>query len=354
MEFIENSSATSQNRFRKRRLAAKTLTLKPAFATYISKNDPLKNYRTEPTVEVDDDPDRKEIVIGFSGNSFLSQVKSVDLVLDCVDESLEGGTVYESDERINRYVTWNSRPDDDKTRLTELASIGTVYEGWTKSVDISGMINSGRLHSDFTLVIRPESRNGATYKKSSMKLVVRYGEENDDEEDVEYNYGNEKYSGAFQLMMYWERSFFWQESWSRRRWCAACGRSRGDKCKDGDDIVIIKCDDDSREQWWVRDDDRFCAYSDRSLCWDYRTREFELRRRGSSSMQDFVAKPYFSIRKNPNKEHRFELRRRNRSGCVTQLHHPKNYEHLMSRRCDLARNSDTSYWVAVVPKINGH
>ena len=197
-----------------------------------------------------------------------------------------------------------------------------------------------------------------TYKKSNIKLVVRYGEDDDDDDDdrdddEDYN----KYAGSnqpFQLMMYWERNFFWQESWSRRRWCAACGKGRGDKCRDKDDVVIIKCDDDSKEQWWIRDGDRFCAYSDRSLCWDYRTTEFELRRRGSSSMQDFVAKPYFSIRKNPNREQRFELRRGTKSGCVTQLHHPKNYEHLMSRRCEQARNSDTSYWVAVLPKIDGH
>ena len=163
---IDNAEDSSPNTVRRRRrLAAKTVTLRPSFATYISKNYPDNNYRSESTVEVDDDPDRKDIIIGFSGNSFLSQVKSVDLVLDCVNESNDGGTVYESDERITRYVTWNNRPDDYKTHLAEVARIGTVYDGRTKYVDVSDLINRGRLHSEITLVIQPESWNGANVQE---------------------------------------------------------------------------------------------------------------------------------------------------------------------------------------------
>ena len=70
------------------------LVLRPDYATYVSKAEPDTNFRRDPFVEVDDDPDRKDIIIGFSGNSFLSQVKTVVLKMDCINESDDAGTVY--------------------------------------------------------------------------------------------------------------------------------------------------------------------------------------------------------------------------------------------------------------------
>ena len=79
----------------------KQLILEPEFATFISKSAPDRNFRRDSFVEVDDDPDRKDIVIGFSGNSFLSQVRSVTLEMDCTNESDDAGTIYESDEHMS-------------------------------------------------------------------------------------------------------------------------------------------------------------------------------------------------------------------------------------------------------------
>ena len=346
----------------------KQLILKPEYATYISKSEPDRNFRRDSYVEVDDDPDRKDIVMGFSGNSFLSQVRSVMLEMDCINESDDAGTVYESDEHMSKYVTWDSRPSDYKSHLTKVGRVGAVYKGKTAKIDVSDLINFGRLHSELTLVIRPESKNGAKFESDSIRLVVRYGGKNnendgDDEDDTDKDMDDEddgeggsvSQSSPFQLMMWWERDYFWQETFSRRRWCATCGKGEGKRCKEGEHVRIVKCNSKAKVQHWVREGSRICAYTDKSLCWDYGTRDFTLRRRKSSSLtQDFLARPFFSIRKNANKPYRFELRRRTKSGCVTQLHHPKSYEYLMSRRCDLARNSKTSWWVAVVPKIDGH
>ena len=244
-----------------------------------------------------------------------------------------------------------------------------MYKGKTAKIDVSDLINFGRLHSEITLVIRPESKNGAKFESDSIRLVVRYGGKNneddggDDEDDTDGDMddqdggkgGSVSQSSPFQLMMWWERDYFWQETFSRRRWCATCGKGEGKRCKEGEHVRIVKCNFKDKVQHWIRDGSRICAYTDKSLCWDYGTRDFTLRRRKSSSAtQDFLARPFFSIRKNVNKTYRFELRRRTKSGCVTQLHHPKSYEYLMSRRCELARNSKTSWWVAVVPKIDGH
>ena len=345
------------------------LVLRPDYATYVSKAEPDTNFRRDPFVEVDDDPDRKDIIIGFSGNSFLSQVKTVVLKMDCINESDDAGTVYESDEHMSKYVTWDSRPSDNKSHLTKVGSVGPVSTGKTTKVDVSDLISFGRLHSEITLVIRPESANGAKFDSDSIKLVVRYGGKNedgedDDGEDDEAKMDDDKTnddddesigrSSPFQLMMWWERNYFWQETFSRRRWCATCGKGEGKRCKEGEHVRIVQCNSKDKVQHWVRDGSRICAYTDKSLCWDYRTRDYTLRRRKSSATQDFLARPFFSIRKNVNKSYRFELRRRTKPGCTTQLHHPKKYELLMSRRCELARNSKTSYWVAIVPKINGH
>jgi len=347
------------------------LVLTPEYATYVSKAEPDRNFRRDDVVEVDDDPDRKDIVIGFSGNSFLSQVRSVTLEMECADESDDGGTVYESEERLSKYVTWDSRPSDFKSHLTKVGGVGAAYRGRVAKVDVSTLIYYGRLHSEITLVIRPESKNGAKFVKDSIKLVVRYGgktgddgdnDEDDDDADAEKNNKDDTREGIFavgqsspfQLMMWWERDYFWQETFSRRRWCATCGRGEGKRCKEGEHVRIVKCKSDDQVQHWVRDGSRICAYTDKSLCWDYRTRDFTLRRRNSSPAQDFLARPFFSVRTDVSKTYRFELWRRTKSGCVTQLHHPRSFEHLMSRRCELARKSKTSYWVAVVPKIDGH
>ena len=346
----------------------KQLILKPEYALHISKSEPDRNFRRNSNVEVDDDPDRKDIIMGFSGNSFLSQVRSVTLEMDCINESDDAGTVYESDEHMNKYVTWDSRPSDFKSHLTKVGRVGPVDKGKTAKIDVSDLINFGRLHSEITLVIRPESKNGAKFESDSIRLVVRYGgkdneDDGDDEDDTGEDMDDEddgedssvSRSSPFQLMMWWERDYFWQETFSRRRWCATCGKGERKRCREGEHVRIVKCNSKNKVQHWIRDGSRICAATDKSLCWDYGTRDFTLWRRESSSLtQDFLARPFFSIRKNVNKTYRFELRRRTKSGCVTQLHHPKDYEFLMSRRCELARNSKTSYWVAVVPKIDGH
>lgn len=49
----------------------------------------------------------------------------------------------------------------------------------------------------------------------------------------------------FQLKMYWEEGYCWQEEWDEREWCLEC---EGSSCGEDDHLWLQKCDDDEDEQ----------------------------------------------------------------------------------------------------------
>ena len=49
----------------------------------------------------------------------------------------------------------------------------------------------------------------------------------------------------FQVKMYWEEGYCWQDEWDEREWCLEC---EGSDCGEDDHLWVKKCDDDEDEQ----------------------------------------------------------------------------------------------------------
>jgi hypothetical protein len=49
----------------------------------------------------------------------------------------------------------------------------------------------------------------------------------------------------FQVQMYWEEGYCWQNEWNKREWCWEC---EGASCGEDDHLWLKKCDDDEDEQ----------------------------------------------------------------------------------------------------------
>lgn len=162
----------------------------------------------------------------------------------------------------------------------------------------------------------------------------------------------------FQLMMFYDPKFNWQGTTKRRRWCITCSSGGGGSCDEGDSIRLDECDGDKERQLWLRVGDSIVSYTDQKLAWDYRAKEFELRRIGSSKYQDFIAgRGEFSLGGGWDEvRYSFELHPgKKRGSCATQRHHPRSREQLLSLPCDRARKHDTALYVAVSPgNIDGH
>lgn len=196
-------------------------------------------------------------------------------------------------------------------------------------------------------------------------------------------------SGRFMLRLYWQRSYFWQETHRETWWCLECTKCRefslgdgprhgcvvpgnnGDSCRAGHTIWIRKCKDTRRHfKWNIRKNsgsgDQIQA-SGSNLCLSTRNNRYiELRPCDSGNSRQL-----FKTISNINK---FELRpyhQRNWSTkdakCLSQLHHPKvrttsifcvacigaisnllfiekDKELVGLHQCQTAKNHETLYW----------
>ena len=336
-------------------------------ATYISESKPSKIFNSRDRLEVDGSPKEKHIYLQFKGGSFTNVIK-VELRLQCINDSDHGGEVYGSLKAVNPDVTWESRhPTNDLTE--KVGNLGKVEKGETILADISGVINDGRIEDVLNLVILPLSKDGADFTKD-VKLIITLNDDGPGTTTTSSTITtapetttsstraikpNQSNTDPFQLMLYWDKSYNWQETRDRRRWCVTCGK-KGSECDNGDQVQIVECDDDSKRQWWVRDGKRFKSFTNKKLCWDYSDKlDFQLRKCSSSKNQEYDAVSVFNT-EGTDFEYSFELFLPNKPGnCVTQKHHPKKKENLIGQPCDRAQKHDTSLWVGVAPpNLDGH
>lgn len=332
-------------------------TFSPEVATYVDAAQSATNFESSDLIEIDSAP-VKHALLRF-GDLPTSDVSKVELVMRCQDGSPKGGDVYLSgDARVESGVTWDTRPyDDGFGGLSLLAERGSVSAGTTYRIDVSDAAESdGSMDDELSLVILPESKNGADYYKNSIELVVTTGggppppPAPPSPTPQPPSGGGEV--GPIQFMLYWDEDYFWQEKDDRRRWCVVCD-TKGRDCDDEDKVRITKCVDDEKRQWWIRDGLKFRSWTSPNLCIDYRDDEnFRTRPCGSSRKQEFRAVPVFKTGRGAELEDAFELHPTVQSGddkCVTQKHHPKEREILRLQDCSRSRRHDTSLFSAVKP-----
>ena len=155
-------------------------------------------------------------------------------------------------------------------------------------------------------------------------------------------------SEKFRLRLYWNKSYFWQETRKETFWCWQC---RGG-CKSGNLIEIDHCRNADYFQYYG-EDDSYRPASNPDLCvtedgFGGESRPIRLKKCNGSYKQKWVNTGWKdpSVRLNYNKQQPWEIHPESNMGmCVTQMHHPKAHERVFIRRCAKPRINDTSQWV---------
>jgi len=141
----------------------------------------------------------------------------------------------------------------------------------------------------------------------------------------------------FQLKLYWEKGFYWQEEKIEKRWCIECKGS----CKSGSSLYIRECDDDDYKQRWILKKDKLSPHTAQDLCMYFKDRS-NIQLRTCKDSRDEYQK-FDVIKQNVGQKtdsYEFQVRKR----CLTQRHHPKSHELLRLEPCHKPRKSDTSIW----------
>lgn len=159
--------------------------------------------------------------------------------------------------------------------------------------------------------------------------------------------GGDSGSG-FELKMYWEEGYFWQEETFERKWCMRCDSSRPE-CAAGRGIYITDC---------ARTTSKFELKSTGGGVYSIKLADSNLCLQGSRSggSSRFITaencdsgdrRQQWNLTKG-SENSRFQIRPVTSPGdCVTQSHHPREGEVLSLADCRIpeAPGDDTSYWV---------
>ena len=153
---------------------------------------------------------------------------------------------------------------------------------------------------------------------------------------------------TFNLKLYWAPGYCWQREWYERKWCLQCS-DQG--CGHDSLLWIMECNPlRSMQRFeWVSTglDTGFLKVAGTgNLCLErIYTPTYRLRTCDPNNIyQQFAGFHLYSP---------FELHPANQQDgndqCLTQDHHPKPYEELISHKCPLAREHKTSYWQVYQP-----
>lgn len=151
-------------------------------------------------------------------------------------------------------------------------------------------------------------------------------------------------SSTFQLKMYWQEGYCWQEEWIERRWCMSC---QGKTCGSGERLWLQTCNaGDSTQKF------KYIAVSGSgggqlmtsttNLCLERITdSSFKL----SSCSSTKTSQVFLGITTDGKP---FELHpKSNGNKClVNNDHHPKAGEVIYSADCTLARSVHTDQWTS--------
>eukprot|EP00591_Stephanopyxis_turris_P010954 CAMPEP_0195511850 /NCGR_PEP_ID=MMETSP0794_2-20130614/4025_1 /TAXON_ID=515487 /ORGANISM="Stephanopyxis turris, Strain CCMP 815" /LENGTH=453 /DNA_ID=CAMNT_0040639521 /DNA_START=38 /DNA_END=1399 /DNA_ORIENTATION=- len=150
-----------------------------------------------------------------------------------------------------------------------------------------------------------------------------------------------KNSKPFQMKLWWKKGYRWQGNRLETEWCMQCD----DKCKEGADVEIKKCNRSDSKQRWVMKDGKIMPHKKQDLCVDFRDRRHVTLKkcRNDSKTQEFD----FGCNDFNTKGDRFKIHPQDDSKkCLTNPHHPRNNEQLEIYDCKKADKHDTIFWEA--------
>eukprot|EP00980_Cylindrotheca_fusiformis_P013872 scaffold3598_cov115-Cylindrotheca_fusiformis.AAC.8 len=178
----------------------------------------------------------------------------------------------------------------------------------------------------------------------------------------------------FKLRLFWQKGYYWQESWEESWFCVECtkcdsygpkdgrnygcekrGNGNSANCGEGDMFWVHRCRDRGSKFNIVDNGDRGMQVrlAGTNLCMGRGVTDKETGRYRKRLMKAVKCDKYDKFQQwAPIKSlSRFELRALEEDGvpekdamCVSQLHHPKNEEILAMHGCKLSRIYETRYW----------
>jgi hypothetical protein len=149
---------------------------------------------------------------------------------------------------------------------------------------------------------------------------------------------------SFQLKMYWEEGYRWQEETFERKWCLECNGA----CSPGTLLEIQTCDGSSKQRFVYEEvpgsgGGRLKPRNRQDLCWTRQGAQVhELEPCDLNCRQIILGIRY---------EGRFEMHPNGLPlDCLEQHHHPRAGEVVRAKDCIESRDDDTSYWVMIDKK----
>lgn len=126
-----------------------------------------------------------------------------------------------------------------------------------------------------------------------------------------------------------------------------CEKRKGNDCRSGDDIELDNCDGDNvkfvlrnrsgrKAQLQIAGKNLCLELRGEKTFFGVRRRIIEVRTCASSNDDQYFEASWDSSR--------FDIEA-NDGKCVTQHHHPRPGEDLLSEKCSRAENDETRYWV---------
>ena len=174
---------------------------------------------------------------------------------------------------------------------------------------------------------------GFTAIQADMSVKERQLQDDGDENDEDLV--------TFQLKMYWEEGYYWQEESFERKWCLECDGA----CSPGTLLDIQRCDSSSKQRFVYEEvpgsgGGRLKPRSRQDLCWTRQgTQVHELEPCDLNCRQIILGIQY---------EGKFEMHPNGRPlDCLEQHHHPRAGEVVRAKDCIESRGDDTSYWIMI-------
>ena len=140
-------------------------------------------------------------------------------------------------------------------------------------------------------------------------------------------------STEFQLKMYWEAGYCWQEEWDERLWCLQC---EGGSCSESDKLVIEECSSSS-SQCFVYQGEKLKPCTRQGLCWN------------GEQLKPCDDSDDMQLIKGLQYDGNFEMHPNgNPDDCYANYHHhPKSGEKVGRLSCATAQTDKTSLWVMI-------
>lgn len=311
-----------------------TISFAPSGSTFIHQNSPDQEFSNENTVEVDLD---KSAFIKFNVECINGPIENIDLALLAQNESNHGGKISKTDSNwYSHDVTWNNAP---VTTGNEYIAIDKVDAGTKKVVSIPNHFLDDYQGRELSLRIDPQSDNGAIYHKNGILLEVTYrGKLAQGCELLPSPPIIPPPSDYFQMKLYWEEGYYWQENKSEKRFCADCNG----ECSSGK-VKLRECDYRKDRQFWRWNNGKLESKEGPGYCMSYEGTANEGEKISMKTCNS--ATKFMGILTPPN-ENRFMWHAQgNNYLCVTNPHHPRGNEELRFNKCNVALIDETAFWV---------